>query len=171
MLCDFKYMLGGWVNPHREQQTIPQCQTSLPPKYFSTPTVNGQIAPRTGSARGVGRRGGPHTEHGLGVLLSLYKGASVLTRVNPNPPIYPPTYLPAYLHAYLPTHLPIYLPAYLPTCLSFYRPAYLSNHPPIYLPTYLPVYLPAYLPTHLPSYLPTCLSTYLPIFLSACLLI
>ena len=34
-------MLGGWVNPHREQQTIPQGQTSLPPKYFSTPTVNG----------------------------------------------------------------------------------------------------------------------------------
>jgi len=25
-------MLGGWVNPHREQQTIPQGQTSIPPK-------------------------------------------------------------------------------------------------------------------------------------------
>jgi len=23
-------MLGGWVNPHREQQTIPQGQTSIP---------------------------------------------------------------------------------------------------------------------------------------------
>jgi len=61
-------MLGGWVNPHREQQTIPQGQTSLPPKSFSTPTANGQSALRTGSARGgVGRRGKPHTEHGLGV--------------------------------------------------------------------------------------------------------
>ena len=38
-------MLGGWVNPHREQQTIPQGQTSIPPKSFSTPTANGQIAP------------------------------------------------------------------------------------------------------------------------------
>ena len=64
----YTYMLGGWVNPHREQQTIPQGQTSLPPKYFSTPTANGRSAPRTGSARGVGRRGEAHTEHGLGVL-------------------------------------------------------------------------------------------------------
>jgi len=65
-------MLGGWVNPHREQQTIPQGQTSLPPKCFSTPTANGQSAPRTGSARGGGRRGEPHTEHGLGVLLNTF---------------------------------------------------------------------------------------------------
>ena len=48
-------MLGGWVNPHREQQTMPQGQTSIPPKSFSTPTANGQSAPRSGSARGVGR--------------------------------------------------------------------------------------------------------------------
>jgi len=54
-------MLGGWVNPHREQQTIPQGQTSIPPKYFSTPTANGQIAPWSGSARGVGRGAGSHT--------------------------------------------------------------------------------------------------------------
>jgi len=60
------YMLSGCVKPHREHQTIPQGPTSLPPKYFSTPTANGQSAPRTGSARGVGRRGEPHTEHGLG---------------------------------------------------------------------------------------------------------
>jgi len=33
------YMLGGWVNPHREQQTRPQGQTSIPPKYFFTPTA------------------------------------------------------------------------------------------------------------------------------------
>ena len=33
------YMLGGWVNPHREQQTIPQGQTSLPPKSLH---ANGQ---------------------------------------------------------------------------------------------------------------------------------
>jgi len=32
-------MLGGWVNPHREQQTIPQGQTSSPPKSFFTPTA------------------------------------------------------------------------------------------------------------------------------------
>jgi len=38
-------MLGGWVNPHREQTTIPQGQTSIPPKSLSTPTANGQIAP------------------------------------------------------------------------------------------------------------------------------
>jgi len=55
------YMLGGWVNPHREQQTIPQGQPSIPPKYFSTPTANGQSAPRSGSARGVGRGAGSHT--------------------------------------------------------------------------------------------------------------
>jgi len=54
-------MLGGWVNPHREQQTIPQGQTSIPPKYFSTPMANGQSAPRSGSARGVGRGAGSHT--------------------------------------------------------------------------------------------------------------
>jgi len=56
-----KVMLGGWVNPHREQQTIPQGQTSIPPKSFSTPTANGQSAPRSGSARGVGRGAGSHT--------------------------------------------------------------------------------------------------------------
>jgi len=54
-------MLGGWVNPHREQQTIPQGQTSIPPKSFFTPTANGQSAPRSGSARGVGRGAGSHT--------------------------------------------------------------------------------------------------------------
>jgi len=30
-------MLGGWVNPHREQQTIPQGQTSSPPKSRVNP--------------------------------------------------------------------------------------------------------------------------------------
>jgi len=44
-VLDGSSMLGGWVNPHREQQTIPQGQTSIPPKSFSTPTANGQIAP------------------------------------------------------------------------------------------------------------------------------
>jgi len=28
-------MLVGWVNPHKEQHTIPQGQTSSPPKSFS----------------------------------------------------------------------------------------------------------------------------------------
>ena len=37
------FMLGGWVNPHREQQTIPQGQTSKPAQIF--PHANGQIAP------------------------------------------------------------------------------------------------------------------------------
>jgi len=32
-------MLGGWVNPHRERQTIPQGQTSSPPKSFLTPAA------------------------------------------------------------------------------------------------------------------------------------
>ena len=32
-------MLGGWVNPHREQQIIPQGQTTNPPKSFCTPTA------------------------------------------------------------------------------------------------------------------------------------
>jgi len=54
-------MLGGWVNPHREQQTIPQGQTSIPPKSFSTPTANGQSVPRSDSARGVGRGAESHT--------------------------------------------------------------------------------------------------------------
>ena len=54
-------MLGGWVNPHWEQQIIPQGQTSIPPESFSTPTANGQSAPWPGSARGVGRGAGSHT--------------------------------------------------------------------------------------------------------------
>ena len=54
-------MLGGWANPHREQQTIPQGQTSIPRKSFSTLTANGQSAPGSGSARGVGRGAGSYT--------------------------------------------------------------------------------------------------------------
>jgi len=65
-------MLGGWVNPHREQQTIPQGQTSLPPKSFSTPTANGQIAPWSGSARGVGRGAGSHTPSTASETFSTY---------------------------------------------------------------------------------------------------
>jgi len=61
MQWNLAFMLGGWVNPHREQQTIPQGQTSIPPKSFSTPTANGQSAPWSGSARGVGRGAGSHT--------------------------------------------------------------------------------------------------------------
>jgi len=44
-------MLGGWVNPHREQQTIPQGQTSIPPKSFSTPTAKSRHDP---AALGLG---------------------------------------------------------------------------------------------------------------------
>ena len=32
-------VLGEWVNPHRERQTIPQGQTSSPPKSSLTPTA------------------------------------------------------------------------------------------------------------------------------------
>ena len=32
-------MLGGWVNPHREQKTVPYGQISSPPNYFFTPTA------------------------------------------------------------------------------------------------------------------------------------
>jgi len=53
------YMLGGWVNPHREQQTIPQGQNIEPaPKNLH---ANGQSAPRSGGARDVGRGAGSHT--------------------------------------------------------------------------------------------------------------
>jgi len=64
-------MLGGWVNPHREQQTIPQGQTSIPPTSFSTSTANGQSAPRLGSARGVGRGAGSHTPSTASEYFSL----------------------------------------------------------------------------------------------------
>jgi len=60
-------MLGGWVNPHREQQTIPQGQTSIPPKIFLH--ANGQ-RPKRAMIRQRSRRRQrhvePHTEHGLG---------------------------------------------------------------------------------------------------------
>ena len=59
--CVGPLMRGGWVNSHREQQTIPQGETSIPPKSFSTPTANGQSAPRSGGARDVGRGAGSHT--------------------------------------------------------------------------------------------------------------
>jgi len=54
-------MLGGWVNPHREQQTIPQGQTSLPPKSFSTPTANGQSAPLVVCVTGFSLSTGEHS--------------------------------------------------------------------------------------------------------------
>ena len=43
------YMLGGWVNPHREQQTIPQGQTSKPAQIF--PHANVTRASSTDSTR------------------------------------------------------------------------------------------------------------------------
>jgi len=62
-------MLGGWVNPHREQQTIPQGQPSSPPKSFFTPTAKArpdQAALAT-SAEGLTR-----AEAGSRVNPSLY---------------------------------------------------------------------------------------------------
>jgi len=56
-------MLGGWVNPHREQQTIPQGQTSSPSKSFFTPTAKArpdQAALATSAeARGATHRASP----------------------------------------------------------------------------------------------------------------
>jgi len=59
------YMLGGWVNPHREQQTIPQGQTSSPPKSFFKPTAKArpdQAALATSAeARGATHRARPRS--------------------------------------------------------------------------------------------------------------
>ena len=58
-------MLGGWVNPHRGQQTIPQGQTSSPPKSFFTPTTKArpdQAALATSAeARGATHRARPRS--------------------------------------------------------------------------------------------------------------
>ena len=58
-------MLGGWVNPHRGQQTIPQGQTSSPPKSFLTPTAKArpdQAALATSAeARGATHRARPRS--------------------------------------------------------------------------------------------------------------
>jgi len=58
-------MLGGWVNSHREQQTIPQGQTSSPPKSFFTPTAKAcpdQAALATSAeARGATHRARPRS--------------------------------------------------------------------------------------------------------------
>jgi len=54
-----KSMLGGWVNPHREQQTIPQGQTSKPAQIF--PHANGQRTPGKASlATFAGAPGATH---------------------------------------------------------------------------------------------------------------
>jgi len=47
-----KHMLGGWVNPHREQHPIPQGQTSSPPKSFFTPTASPLASSRPLSCEG-----------------------------------------------------------------------------------------------------------------------
>jgi len=58
-------MLGEWVNPHREQQTISQGQTSSPPKSFFTPTAKArpdQAALATSAeARGATHRARPRS--------------------------------------------------------------------------------------------------------------
>ena len=61
-------MLSGWVNPHREQQTIPQGQAASPTKTVFTPTAT-KRAPIRRRSRRWQRRGEPHTEHGLGVVV------------------------------------------------------------------------------------------------------
>ena len=53
------YVLGVWVNPHRERQTIPQGQTSQPAKI--SPHANGQSAPdQAALATFAGARGTTH---------------------------------------------------------------------------------------------------------------
>ena len=58
-------MLGGWVNPHRKQQTIPQGQTLRPPKSFFTLTAKArpdQAAFATSAeARGATHRARPRS--------------------------------------------------------------------------------------------------------------
>ena len=52
-------VLGVWVNPHRERQTIPQGQTSKPAQIF--PHANGQSAPgKAALATFAGARGATH---------------------------------------------------------------------------------------------------------------
>ena len=123
-----KPMLGGWVNPHREQQTIPQGQTSIPPKSFSTPTANGQSAPRPGSARGVGRGAGNHTPSTASeISIFIYlpacahlplarhrpsAGHSCQYRLPAGVPLY--TYIQyMYIHIYIHTHTYLSLSLYL----------------------------------------------------------
>jgi len=64
-------MLGGWVNPHREEQTIMQDLTSSPPKSFFTPTAKArpdQAALATSAeARGATHRARPRSQWGSGV--------------------------------------------------------------------------------------------------------
>jgi len=58
-------MLGGWVNPHREQQTYTAGSNIEPAQILLH--ANGQSAHRASGARDVGRGAESHTEHGLGV--------------------------------------------------------------------------------------------------------
>jgi len=52
-------VLGVWVNPHRERQTIPQGPTSKPAQIF--PHANGQSAPdQAALATFAGARGATH---------------------------------------------------------------------------------------------------------------
>jgi len=58
-------LCSAGVNPHREQQTTPQGDTSSPPKYFFTPTAKArpdQVALATSAeARGATHRARPQT--------------------------------------------------------------------------------------------------------------
>ena len=58
-------LVGRWVNPHREQQTIPQGHTSSPPKFVCPPTAKARpdqasIA-TSAEARGATRRARPRS--------------------------------------------------------------------------------------------------------------
>jgi len=72
-------MLGGWVNPHREQQTISQGQTSKPAQIC--PHANGQSAP--GKAALATFAGAPGATHRARPGLGLTRGELELVRRNP----------------------------------------------------------------------------------------
>jgi len=86
-------MLGGWVNPHRDQQTIPQGQTSRPPKYFSTPTAKArpdQAALATSAEeRGATHRARPRSHCASWPLQDILSLQRVYARVH-HPLIAPP---------------------------------------------------------------------------------
>jgi len=66
-------MPGGWVNLHREQQSIPQGQTTSPLKYFLTPTAKarpGQAAlAKSAGAQGATHRARPRSPSRIGLGL------------------------------------------------------------------------------------------------------
>ena len=99
------YMLGGWVNPHREQQTIPQGQTSIPPKSFSTPRVNPNLNPNPnpGSHTHGARSRSPsrHTHTHVYMCIYIYKHIYIYMYI----------YIRMYIYMYICIHICRHTPA------------------------------------------------------------